>query len=109
MGYRISSLDEILGDEAYVGEMTFFKGTDHPKQGILLQFRLGSGHATVQWTDDPDEPALEDALAIAWLIEVRVAALNDPISKRWAVPLSKDDPSSVDASTRARRPSRSGL
>jgi hypothetical protein len=79
MGYRLASLNGTLGDEAYAGEMMFFEGTDHPKQGLLLQFRLGSGHATVQWTDDPDEPVLEDALAIARLIEVHMAALNDPI------------------------------
>jgi len=109
MGYRLASLNGALGDEAYAGEMMFFEGTDHPKQGLLLQFRLGSGHATVQWTDDPDEPVLGDALTIARLIEDRMTALSDPILEARAVPLSKD-PSSVDgsASARARRPSRSG-
>jgi hypothetical protein len=74
MGYDLSELRAQVGEEAVFGWDTLYEGTDHPKRAALLLFRLWTVSGTVQWTDDPAEVTLDHALAVARLMELRIAA-----------------------------------
>jgi hypothetical protein len=76
MGYDLAPLG-LMGDEAMSGQSTFFRETNHPKEGALVEFRSGLVTATVQYIDNPGGGTLDAALAVARLIEDRAAA-RDP-------------------------------
>ena len=73
LGYELSPLEGEVRDEAAAGWDTLNVGTDHPKQTALLLFRRAAVNATVQWTDNPEEVTLAHAVAIARLMELRMA------------------------------------
>ena len=73
MGYTLSPLQDVVGEEAIAGSDVLFDGTDHPKQAVLVLFHTGMVTATVQWTDRPGEVTVEHAAAIARLMELRMA------------------------------------
>ena len=76
LGYELLPLENEVGDEAVSSWDILYPGTDHPKEAALILFRRADVNATVQWTDDPGEVTLAHALAIARLMELRIAAAS---------------------------------
>ncbi|HZT09385.1 MAG TPA: hypothetical protein VFC51_20360 [Chloroflexota bacterium] len=64
-GYTVIPLDGMLGDEAVARTWDLYTGTNHPKSAAAVHFRSGTVTIAVQWTDNPDQPVLEMALATA--------------------------------------------
>jgi hypothetical protein len=76
MGYTLTPLPASVGEEALQGQQAFFQDTDNPKEGTLVEFREGLATVTVQWTDTPGAAGLDAPLAIAQLIESRLAEVH---------------------------------
>lgn len=74
MGYVLSPLGDAVGEETMAGSNTLFGTTDHPKQAVLVLFRMGPVNGAVQWTDRPGEVTVEHAVAMAQLMELRIVS-----------------------------------
>ena len=81
-GWSFESLDGVIGDESAVGRKDLDREGPRPSEWVQVKFRIGATLGVAVWGDYADLPNIEEALAVARVIEARMAARAGPASDR---------------------------